>query len=68
MMKGIEDLRARWERADQKAHEAENMLLAAKLVAGPAGPDPQVALTALELRAEAEHLRLALEALGKKPD
>jgi hypothetical protein len=65
---GIDDLRARWMEADARAHEAENLLLAAKLVAAPAAPDPQVARTAAQLRAKAEQLRLELQARDRGPD
>jgi len=66
MNDGIDDLRARLKQADEQAHEAENVLLAARLLAGRGKPDPTLAVAALELRARAEHLRLELEALERR--
>ena len=65
MDSGIDDLRARWKRADEQAHEAENGLLVARLLARDGQPDRTLAVAVLELRARAEHLRLELEAIER---
>ena len=68
MKGGIDDLRARWKQADDQAHEAENGLLAARLMAGRRRPDAALVVAVLELRAKAEHLRAELEALEREQE